>query len=274
MQDFESFIIECCAADEWDLRDMLREKLSNAGFLIQEDDYRSSRRGRYQEIHNMLAIRGNPRVCLVAHTDVVRDHGFRGEHKRTDPVIKEVETFKGEKIRIIQDRNCKVQVGGDDRLGVAIGTYIALNSQDDLAMLFTTDEEICTISADYVSFPELKEFELLVQIDRGNQNSDQIVNNISGVQLCDKRTENLLLEIAEKINKPRVLVNGLLTDVLEIKRNNRCKNAVNLTCGYYRSHGPEEYIIIKKAVETKQYVEAIITNFAVAENNNENKNLW
>lgn len=262
LQSFENFIIKCCELDEWDLRTFLKEKLSEAGFTIQEDKYSSYRQGRYQEIKNMLAIRGKtPRVCLVAHTDVCRDHGIRNKHKKATPVIKNVERF-GVAMRIIQDKNCNVQVGGDDRLGVAINTWIALNTGYDLGLLFTTDEEVGAVSADYVSFKELGEFDLLAQVDRGNH-SHQLVTNISGVRLCDHATVTRLLGISESIGMPRNPVMGLLTDVYSIKGDGKCKNAVNMTCGYHNSvgSGPNEYIDIQEAKDTMKFVSCIIQDY-------------
>lgn len=262
LQSFENFIMKCCELDEWDLRPFLKEKLVSVGFTFQEDDYSSYRPGRYQEVHNMLAMRGkSPRICLVAHTDVCRDHGFKAKHKKATPVIKEVNRF-GKDMRIIQDKDCNVQVGGDDRLGVAINTWIALNTGYDLGLLFTTDEEVGAVSADYVSFPELGEFDLLAQVDRGNH-SNQLVTNISGVRLCSPETAKRLIGISEAIGMPRTTVMGLLTDVLSIKGDHKCKEAVNMTCGYHNSVGssPNEYIDIQEARDTMKFVSSIIQDY-------------
>lgn len=261
---FENFIIKCCELDEWDLRDYLRGTLTEAGFHVQEDDYQSHRPGKYKTIRNMLAIRGTePRICLVAHTDVCRDHGatYRGGHQKAHPVIKTVDMY-GKTKRIIQDKDRKVQTGGDDRLGVAINTWIALNTGYDMGLLFTTDEEVGAISADYVNFKELGDFDVLVQVDRGNQ-SNQLVTSISGLRLCDNETATRLLGIAEEIGLPRVTVQGLLTDVLAIKGDGKCKNAVNMTCGYHNSYGSSsnEYIDIDEAKDTLKFVSSIISDY-------------
>lgn len=253
---FESFIMQCCKAKEWDLRKFLKRTLKNAGFEIKEDDFRSHRGGKYDVVHNMLATRGKPRVCLVAHTDVCRDHAYGSPD--VDPVIK-VQQIRDEMRAIIQDRYCGVQVGGDDRLGVAINTWIALNTGYDISLLFTTDEEVGLVSAEYVKFPELLEFDILLQVDRGNH-SNQLVTQIGGWELCSQRTAKRLLRIAEDIKLPRYQVNGMMTDVLAIKTNHMCKDAVNMTCGYHNSMGAErdEYIDIQEAKDTMKYVSNII----------------
>lgn len=253
---FENFIINCCKAKEWNLRKYLKNVFRRNGFSIKEDDYKSSRGGKIDAVHNMLMVRGKPKICLVAHTDVCRDHAFGSPN--VEPVIKEKFSF-GEAKKIIQDKDCKYQVGGDDRLGVAINAWIALNTGYDIGLLFTTDEEIGLISAEYVKFPELNDFDLLVQVDRGNH-SNQLVNAIGSVRMCSDETTQTLLNIANNINMPRYTVNGMITDVVAMKTNDVCKEAINMTCGYHNSYGSsaEEYIDIQEARDTMKYVASIV----------------
>jgi hypothetical protein len=256
---FENFIMQCCKAPEWQLRKFLSKILKQRGFEIVEDDYRSHRGGNFSTVHNMLAVRGaNPKICLVAHTDVCRDHVSEYFLPSVEPTIKIAE-IRGEVREIIQDKHCTHQVGGDDRLGVAINTWIALNTGYDMGILFTTDEEVGVVSAEYASFPDLLKFDLLVQVDRGNH-SNQLVTSISGVELCSQETGDKLIKISEEIGLPRYKVNGFLTDVLALKTNSVCKEAVNMTCGYHNSIGSQtdEYIDIQEARDTLKYVANII----------------
>ena len=216
VRSFERFIMHCCRMNESKLRAFLKEVLTTSGFSIQEDDYASFRGADYSDVHNMLCIRGNPKVCLVAHTDCCRDHGY-GTEEKVRPTIKNIDIGEGNIRRIIQDRDCAVQLGGDDRLGVAINTWIATNTGYDLALLFTTDEEAGCVSSDTITFPELKTFDLVVQTDRGNH-SDQLVVEIGGTKLCSDETSDRLLKIASDIDLPRKKVKGLLTDVNGIER--------------------------------------------------------
>lgn len=264
---FENFIMQCCKAKEWELRKFLKRVLTHAGFEIQEDNYRSHRDGKYSTIRNMIAIRGNPRVCLVAHTDVCRDHAFGAPD--VDPVIK-IKSIKDEMRSIIQDRDCSYQVGGDDRLGVAINTWIALNTGYDLGLLFTTDEEVGLVSAEYVKFPELLKFDILLQVDRGNH-SNQLVTSIAGYDLCSEQTARRLIQISHDIGLPRYRVNGMMTDVLAIKTNHMCQDAVNMTCGYHNSIGADrdEYIDIQESKDTLKYVSSIIQYYDLGKDKDE-----
>lgn len=280
---FEDFIIKCCKVSEPELRRWMRKILPRFNFVVQEDDYLSDRCDKdesFKTVHNLLAIRGKtPRVCLVAHTDVCRDH--KGSDKRTmyygdpkkkpegssqvDPVLKVVEVEEeGRKIkkRIIQDRTQDVQVGGDDRLGVAINLWIALNTGYDMGLYFPTDEEIGLRSARKVEFKELKDFALCAQVDRGNH-TQELVTRISDTHLCDYDTTVRLLEIAYDIGRPRRIVSGNGTDVLPLKQRGFAKNAVNMTCGYHSSHssGGEEYICIQESIATLHYVSAIVQTY-------------
>ena len=277
---FEQFIIQCCKSEERGLRKWMRRILPRYGFTIKEDEYISTRakeNDAYNEVHNLLAIRGtNPKVCLVAHTDICRDHQEKDIYygnpnkkpanaKMVEPVIKrvEIEEEDGKIVkRVIQDKNNELQVGGDDRLGVAINTWIALNTGYDMALLFTTDEEIGLKSAREADFAELRGFELCVQTDRGNH-SHELVNKIAGTLLCDYDTTVRLLDIAWSIGAPRKLVNGANTDVAALKERKIINRAVNMTCGYHHSYSASgnEYINIDEAVSTMKYVAAIVKNF-------------
>jgi acetylornithine deacetylase/succinyl-diaminopimelate desuccinylase-like protein len=245
------------------LRKFLKRILPKFNFKIIEDNYVGRRDERFSTVHNLLAIRGNPQTCLVAHTDVCRDHAYGSPP--VNPVFKQT-TIGGELRNLIQDEHCKFQVGGDDRLGVAINTWIALNTGYDLGLLFTTDEEIGVVSADYVSFPELLNFEILLQTDRGNH-TDQLVTSIGCTELCSKEVGDQLIAISEKIGLPRYKVNGMLTDVLALKSNGMCRQAVNMTCGYHNSYGSssDEYIDIQEAKDTMKFVSSIIKHYYLGE---------
>jgi len=278
---FEEFIMQCCKSGEGGLRKWIHKILPRYGFTIKEDSYlpeRARKQDSYKNVHNLLAVRGNPKICLVAHTDVCRDHDskplYYGNPKKkpdhsvmVEPVIKRVEVEEeSHKIikRIIQDKNCESQVGGDDRLGVAINLWVALNTGFDVALLFTTDEEIGLKSARVVDFAELREYDLCLQVDRGNH-SHELVTKIGSTILCDYDTVVRLLEIAFDMGKPRQAIQGANTDVAAMRDRKIIKNAVNMTCGYHSSFSsnPNEYIDIEEATDTMKYVAAIVKDYAI-----------
>ena len=241
-------------------KDVKRE-LPKHGFRIIEDDYTSRRGGKFDSVHNMLAIRGEPAVCLAAHTDVCRDHGWKLNIPDVDPVVKYIETANGKR-KIIQDRNCNIQVGGDDRLGVAINVWIATHTEYDLGLFFPTDEEIGIVSSSYCDMQELIDFDIMLQTDRGNH-SNQLVTSIGGVRLCSEETGNMLIDISRELGYPRDKVQGLLTDVYGLIKDGKCKEAVNMTVGYHNSYGsdPTEFIDVVEAEECLSYVQTIVEHY-------------
>lgn len=252
---FSDLIIWCCSQRESTLRNKIKQTLKKKSFSVFEDDYKSYR--NLKGVSNLLLVRGSPQFCLVAHTDVCRDHSSYEMDvpvRKPKPVIK---VLNGRKI--IQDKTETVQVGGDDRLGVAIALWCALHTEQDLALLFTTDEEVGLISASYCSFEQLNNYKLLIQIDRGN-NSNQVVNQIGGLDLCDSETVSFIQERMDASNIKRNFVVGRGTDVYAIRQTDTCKNAINMTCGYHNSYGDsgEEYIDIEEAEESRDFVLALI----------------
>jgi hypothetical protein len=290
LSPFEKHIIQCCKAPEWQLRSWLKKTLTKAGFRIIEDDYVSERakwEPKYASVHNMLAIRGGPRVCLVAHSDICRDHNMRSnrikirnwggnwweeeeeeieelieKNVKVDPVVKKV-VKDGKMRRIIQDRNCAIQLGADDRLGVAINSWIALNGLGlDVALYFPTDEEIGLKSAKMCNIKELSKFDLLLEVDRGNF-ANQLVVKIGNQILCSYETVCRLLSICYDLCMPRKLVVGLATDVYALKNRGFIKECCNITCGYYNSYSSNasEYIEISEAKDTMKFVANIVKDY-------------
>ena len=268
---FADLIVTCCKLREPELRSSIKKVLIEQNFSIQEDCYQSKRLGEFSNISNLLAIRQSPKICLVSHTDVCRDHEtikrqysiITAPIDRVNPTIKKLIHLE-RLVNVIQDKDCLVQVGGDDRVGVAIELWLAMKTDLPMALLFTTDEEIGLLSARQVEFPELMDFELLVQIDRGNQPNQQIVTKVAGIQLCEESLANFLVCLSRKQGISRQKVTGYGTDVVAIKARDKCKNAINLTCGYHNSfgHHPSEYIVIHEAEETVEYVKDILEFFS------------
>lgn len=259
---FETWIMNTCKSSEWGLRKFLKKKLGEAGFSWKEDDYvsvRCERNNKFRSIHNLLFIRGNPKICLVAHSDCCRDYRMDGQIPEVHPELKNWGTDEHTEW-IIQDRDCEVQLAGDDRLGIAIASWIALNTGYDLAILITTDEECGMKSAYKCKFEELREFELLVQLDRGNR-TNELVTQIGHIKLCSDQVTKRLLKIAEDMGCPRTEVTGLITDVFALRSVGICEEAINMTIGYMDGHSNSEYIITEEAKVAMKYTSEIIKHY-------------
>ena len=81
------------------------------------------------------------------------------------------------------------------------------------------------------------------------------------------KAQKRLLKISTDIGLPRYSVNGMMTDVLAIKTNKACHNAVNMTCGYHNSFGSNknEFIDIQEAKDTMKYVASIVKDYYLSD---------
>lgn len=250
---FVRHVARCCAAAESALRRWLETELPKAGFSLHHDDYATTE-GRPHP--NLLARRGEPSVVLVTHTDTCREHAHPG--RRSDPCLRKV-VRGGTRRWILQDRACRVQLGADDRLGVAIATWVGARARVPLGLLFTTDEEIGLRSARHVPVAWGDGCDLFVQIDRG-ADEPQLVTSIHGMPLCGKDTERSLIATAEGVGLPRAVADGRGTDVFVLKMQGVVREAVNLTCGYHRAHREDEFVDVQEAWETVELVRAIVSS--------------
>ncbi len=254
---FDELIIWCCKTPEDFLRREIKRVLKVKGFSLEEDNYTSYRSNDQDvdnQLKNSLFVRGNATYCLVAHTDVCRDHSAFENNRSAVSPTPVMKSF-GDRI-VIQDETEKTQLGGDDRLGVAIALWIACHTNHDIGILLTTDEEAGLLSAYKMKIERVKDFDLLIQIDRGN-NSDQIVTFIKDEKLCSEYMAEKLLTICILCDLPREEVKGRGTDVYAIKKNKMCKNAVNMTCGYHDSYGDDgsEFIDYEEAQKTVKLID-------------------
>ena len=250
--DLETLLVATCVADETALQRTLTSELAGAGFATRRDRYRPSPRAfPPRDVTNLLFVRGAPRVCLVAHTDVVRDHGGVATAP-TPHVVSDPATGR----RVLADRARATPIGGDDRVGVAIIRWLAQTTTAPMAALFTTDEEIGLDGAYAVPMAWLEPFELLVEIDRRSDHGRELVTQIFGRRLCTDERAARLLAIAADVGMPRTTVMGLATDVYAFAARGFRGDAVNLSCGYHEPHAPEEWVDMREAAETATYVRA------------------
>ncbi len=245
-------LARCCELPEAGLRSYVKSILGALGFTFQEDAYGNrTKRG----IPNLLAVRGDPRVMLVAHSDTSWAQ-TRSSELPSPAVVQREGRW------LMEDRERQVQLGGDDRLGIALMTWIAACDREaPLALLLTTDEEVGCLSADEVPGSWFEGIDLAVQVDRKSDGGDQLVTRIGGTKLCSDSTAEWLLGLAKEIGLPREEVVGGPTDVCVLIERGVCPEAVNLTCGYHRPHGKDEYVDLQEANDTLRFLQAIVTGW-------------
>lgn len=159
---------------------------------------------------------GNSPVLLVAHLDTV--------HKELPEQI-----FYNEDTLTISSPN---GIGGDDRCGVYM--IFEVIKKHNCSVLFCEDEEIGTVGAEKFVKSKLSkdlDFNYIIEFDR-------MGNNDAVFYDCDNP------EFEEFITKEYFkTAYGSFSDISVIAPALGCA-AVNLSCGYYKAHTKDEYVVI------------------------------
>lgn len=198
-------------------------------------------KAKYKEVVNedgFLYARGNAPILLTAHMDTV--------HKEKCKEIV-VEKLDGETIL-----SSPQGIGGDDRCGVWIIRQILTKTKYRPYVLFCEQEEVGGVGSekftrtDYVD--ELKEMKYLIELDRANYND---------AVYYDCGNEDFMGYIEEMIGYKEA--HGSFSDISNLSP--KCDVAsVNLSCGYYRAHTLNEYVIFEEMFDTYKAVKKLLAN--------------
>lgn len=197
------------------------------------------------DIHgNIYAIKGRAETypCVVAHTDEVHHRGQDFE------VISYGERF-------IFGYNNRYRafcgIGADDKNGIWVALK-CLEEYDVLKCAFFTGEERCCYGSSKAYMPFFNDCRFVVQCDRRG-NSDLIVN-IGGMELCSKEfiqaTHHNEYGYRQEIGK--------LSDVAALKQRGLDVSCINVSCGYYNPHTPQEITDIADLYKCLRFVRHLI----------------
>jgi hypothetical protein len=168
--------------------------------------------------------KGNFPVLLVAHMDTV--------HKNLPNTI-----VHNPKTQSISSPN---GIGGDDRCGIYM--VLEIIKKFNCSVLFTEDEEIGGIGADKFALTELAkglEFNYMIEFDRANS-KDAVFYECDNPKFTEFITRDFYKEAW-----------GTFSDISVIAPVVGCA-AVNLSCGYYKAHTTDEYVVLpemEKSIE-------------------------
>ena len=187
-------------------------------FSIREDNY-----GNIYVNRNFSTQK--PYVC--SHIDTV-DEQIHSKNILYDPVKKSLFAER-------EGKPCNL--GADD--GVGIYACIKLFHEFDIGLAFFLDEEKGCLgskeaNADFINAS------FLIQLDRKGTN--EIVFNTSWSKVASDDFINDVTAIADTYNYKSV--DGGLTDVITLVDHKIVRvSACNISCGYYKPHTSEEYIL-------------------------------
>lgn len=192
-------------------------------------EYLASREYKVENQDGFLYAKGDVPVLLVAHMDTV--------HKVQPNVIKEVDG----KISSPQG------IGGDDRCGI----FIIMNILKKLrcSVVLCEDEEIGGVGARKFAksdFINQLDVNYMIEFDRANAN-DAVFYSCDNKEFTDFVTDNTGFKVAY----------GSFSDISVIAPAAKIA-AVNLSCGYYKAHTTDEYVVYDEMMDVVQAAEALI----------------
>ena len=220
-----SEFVNICKMTELDLKEWLRhELLKYYTTVIEEPGY-------------LYARQANCPVLLTAHMDTV--------HKETVKNVVETKTKKGKHVI-----SSPQGIGGDDRCGIYMILCILKETNIRPAILFCEQEEDGGVGSDIfcnsMYIDELKELKFFIELDRANANDLVFYNddNQDFYTWCENTTgykENF----------------GSFSDISNLCPATKV-SGVNVSCGYYKAHTLNEYVIWEEMINSIETVKKLL----------------
>lgn len=213
--------IQTYSGQEWRMFAYIVRECTRIGANITQD-----------EQGNLYIIKGDSDTypCIVAHMDSVHKIG-------SDLSILEGNgMLTGFNFNTMQQTG----IGGDDKVGI----YIALRCLEDydhIKLAFFVDEERGCIGSGGASMDFFYDCRFVLQADRRG-NKDFVVN-ASGTKLSSKRFKKAVLPLLDRHGYS--FSDGMMTDVMMLKQKGLGVSCANISCGYYRPHADDEYVVVK-----------------------------
>lgn len=220
----EVLSIQTTSGMVWDMTEYLIGKATDNGWHVEYDEHNE----------NVYITKGAADIypCIVAHTDTVHDIESAFE----------VIQANGNFMAINPDTMTQTGVGGDDKVGV----WVALRCLETLPACkaaFFSDEEIGCVGSSFAKLDFFDNCAFVLQCDRRG-NAD-FIDNASGVALSSKQFKAAIKYILK--GHGYKIASGAMTDVMQLKEDGLNICAANISCGYYRPHSFDEYVVIADA---------------------------
>jgi tripeptide aminopeptidase len=204
-------------------------------------------RVRQDKSGNLYITKGKAQSfpCVVAHLDSVHAIG-------SDLSILE---YNGMLTGFNRNTMQQAGIGGDDKCGIYIALK-CLEQFDNIKLAFFVDEERGCIGSGQADMLFFKDCKFVLQADR--RGKSDFITNASGTDLSgadfQKAVQPYLTLYGFKKER------GMMTDVMTLKENGLAVACANVSCGYYRPHSKDEYIVIADVENTLNLFKSIIKN--------------
>lgn len=200
--------------------------------------------------HNIFSIHEN-RPLICCHTDSMKMTQVDVKRSKKTGYLPlsvrennsgEIVAYRGERRSVL---------GGDDGCGIFILLNL-LESGADISFAFFSNEECGMFGSRLFPKEKLATIPYCLVIDRmGNNNIICSRNNYGSEEF-----ENALVEVGIPFGyKPE---RGFCSDADALREYLSC---ANLSCGYYKAHSCQEYVIYNDVINTYNYVNEIIRTF-------------
>ena len=223
--------MKICRKDQESLKKWLNKVLSKAyeEEIINEDGF--------------LYAKGNIPVLVTAHMDTV--------HEKTCTEI------KIEKQNTYTILSSPQGIGGDDRCGIWMIYKLLKTTSFRPYVLFCEDEEIGGVgSGKFVDSPyidDLKEVKYMIELDRANYD-DAVYYDCGNEEF--KQYIALITGYKEAWGSFSDISN--LSPAVDVA-------SVNLSCGYYKAHTTQEYVVFEEMENTLEIVKLLLDDLVNAD---------
>ena len=180
--------------------------------------------------------------CIVAHLDQVQE-------RHSNDFI----AYEAEDIIIGFSPKHKEQqgLGADDKVGIWIGLK-CLQKFDCLKLCFFVEEEVGCRGSEQADMDFFKDCRFVIEPDR--KGDSDLITQIGWTSLC---SDEFLKDIGFK-KFGYFEEDGMMTDVETLKDNGLAISCINLSCGYYKPHTDQEFVLKPAVSNCLAFVEHII----------------
>lgn len=202
---------------------------------------------RQDEQGNLYITKGvsDTYPCIVAHMDSVHKIGADLS------IIEHRGVLTGFNYVTMQQSG----IGGDDKVGIYIALQ-CLQRYDAIKLAFFVDEERGCIGSGGADMTFFDDCRFVLQADRRGK-SDFVVN-ASGTKLSSKKFKKSVLPLLK--DHGYAFSDGMMTDVMQLKENGLGVSCANVSCGYYRPHSADEYVVVSDVENCLSLFQSIIDN--------------
>ncbi len=191
----------------------------------------------YRRNHYIFA-KGEKDICLISHTDTLRDERSPIEIIDNNNIIRAEDDILGE----------------DDRTGVSMMLEL-INEENKPSLLFCNGKErnytgVRKFIEDFYYFPD-KKVSLFIELDRRGENDAVTYNEISKLFLEEYKFYEKFGFRSTSGSKSDIYY---LTDFYNIP-------SVNLSAGFFNEHSSDEYIDLKIYRKIKEKMKSILEKY-------------